>query len=127
MLKSILYPWNPFMVILFTLSIAMSSCKKNSTELPVSSPSSISVDEAKSWLGKGPSGIQAISNIRGYTGAPNWENASIFNFPDKTSILKVPLIDYELPIGYRDLLFRKTQMVLFLVLFRRLDRKLPIY
>ncbi len=89
------------------LLLAMSSCQKQTTEQPTIKSTVISVEEAKNWLSAGSSGLQTVFNKRRNPGIPNWEDATVIEFPDKSSILKVPLTGYKLPIGYRDLLFQK--------------------
>lgn len=89
------------------LLLAFSSCQKQATEQPISKSPVISVEEAKNWLSAGPSGLQTVFSQHRDPGTPNWEDATVIAFSDKSSILKVPLAGYKLPVGYRDLLFQK--------------------
>lgn len=100
-------PFKSYVAALVLLVLAMSSCQKNSSELTQNRPTDISVEEAKNWLSLGPAGIQPIALQHRNPGTPDWGNAQFFKFQDKSSILKVPLIDYYLPVGYRDILFQK--------------------
>ncbi len=95
----------PFVEAAILLFLTISSCQKDSTNIPVSSSSAISIDEAKNWLSIGPLRLQAVSNKHSNPGVPKWEDATVFKFADKSSILKVPITGYNLPVGYRDLLF----------------------
>jgi len=97
----------PFMEAAILLFLTISSCQKDATNISVKSSSTISLEEAKNWLSLGPSGIQPVSGQHRNPGTPDWGNAQFFKFQDKSSILKVPLIDYYLPVGYRDILFQK--------------------
>lgn len=94
-------------VVILLLVPATISCQKETLEQPTFQSTVISVDEAKKWLSAGSSGLQAVFIKRRNPGIPKWEDAIVLKFPDKTSILKVPLTGYDLPVGYRDLLFQK--------------------
>ncbi|WP_142686053.1 hypothetical protein [Chitinophaga polysaccharea] len=107
MLKIVMRPLKSAMPVLLLLVLAISGCQKNSSELAQNRPTDISVKEAKNWLSLGPSGIQPVLKQRPNPGIPDWGNAQFFKFQDKSSILKVPLIGYNLPVGYRDILFQK--------------------
>jgi hypothetical protein len=92
---------------LVLLILAMSSCQKETSELTQNRTTDISIEEAKNWLSLGPSGIQPITLQHRNPGTPDWGSSQFFKFQDKSSILKVPLIGYNLPVGYRDILFQK--------------------
>ncbi|MET3874802.1 hypothetical protein [Chitinophaga sp. OAE865] len=107
MIKIVMQPLKSYVAALVLLVLAMSSCQKETSELTQNRPTDISIEEAKNWLSLGPSGIQPIILQHRNPGTPDWGNAQFFKFQDKSSILKVPLIDYYLPVGYRDILFQK--------------------
>ncbi|WP_142684916.1 hypothetical protein [Chitinophaga polysaccharea] len=105
MLKSVIPHFKLAIAAILIVLLAISGCQKQTTEPPAVKSAVISVEEAKNWLSAGPSGLQTVFSQHRDPGTPNWEDATVIAFPDKSSILKVPLTGYKLPVGYRDLLF----------------------